>query len=257
MNLPKIPFVSVASFLLLALILWLVPFGFSATILHSWWTNTAYILTESAGVNGTLLGIFVACYFYTVQEIGFKNKMLVFAKAMVGLIAIICLFAISNEFLTKPYFKYQRPSHLYVLQKLHLEAKIDSLYQLPKEQRALWFRQKTQEEAKKFAEINPKVLEHWLHEAGYSFPSGHTFNAYLLACIFAFGIQNNSKSKRWQAFYYLPFLWAISVGISRVSLGVHTPQDVCTGALLGIVFGNILLSIDHSRHWITHKKQIT
>jgi membrane-associated phospholipid phosphatase len=78
-----------------------------------------------------------------------------------------------------------------------------------------------------------------------------------LACIFAFGIKNNSKIKQWQAFYFLPFLWAISVGISRVSLGVHTLQDVCTGALLGILIGNILLTIDHSRHWITHKKQIT
>jgi phosphatidylglycerophosphatase B len=257
MNLPKIRLVSAASVLLMVVILLIIPFGFSATIMHSLWTNTAYILTESAGVNGTLLGIFVACYLYTVQEIGFKNKMQVFAKAMVGLIAIISLFAISNEYLTKPYFRFQRPSHVYVLQKLHLEAKIDSLYQLPKEQRALWFRQKIQEEAKKFAEINPMVLEHWLNEAGFSFPSGHTFNAFLLACIFAFGIKNNSKIKQWQAFYFLPFLWAISVGISRVSLGVHTLQDVCTGALLGIIIGNILLTIDHSRHWITHKKQIT
>ena len=238
----------------MALILLLIPFGFSATILHSWWTNTAYILTESAGVNGTLLGIFVACYLYTIQEIGFKNKIIVFSKSMIGLMLIISLFAISNEYLTKPYFKFQRPSHLYLLQKLHLESKIDSIYHLSKEERALWFRQKTQEEAKIFAEINPRVLEHWLNEAGYSFPSGHTFNAFLLACIFAFGIKNNSKIKSWQSLYLLPFIWAIGVGISRVSLGVHTLQDVCTGALLGVLIGNILLKVDQSRNWITHKK---
>jgi len=257
MNLPKIRLASAMSVLLLAAILVLFPLGFSAIFSNNWWTNTAYVLTESAGVNGTLLGIFVACYFYTVQEIGFKNKMQVFAKAMVGLMAIISLFALTNEFLTKPYFRYQRPSHVYLLQKLHLEQKLDSVYHLSKEERALWFRQKTQQETKVFADINPRVLEHWLQEAGFSFPSGHTFNAFLLACIFAFGIRNNSKSKQWQAFYFLPFLWAISVGISRVSLGVHTLQDVCTGALLGILIGNILLTIDHSRHWITHKKQIT
>ena len=73
----------------MALILWLVPFGFSATVLHSWWTNTAYVLTESAGVNGTLLGIFVACYLYTIQEIGFKNKIFVFSKSMFGLMLIM------------------------------------------------------------------------------------------------------------------------------------------------------------------------
>ena len=173
---------------------------------------------------------------------------------MIGLMIIISLFAISNEYLTKPYFKFQRPSHLYLLQKLHLESKIDSIYHLSKEERALWFRQKTQEEAKIFAEINPRVLEHWLNEAGYSFPSGHTFNAFLLACIFAFGIKNNSKIKSWQSLYLLPFIWAIGVGISRVSLGVHTLQDVCTGALLGVLIGNILLKVDQSRNWITHKK---
>lgn len=58
----------------------------------------------------------------------------------------------------------------------------------------------------------------------FSFPSGHTMAAFLLAglgCLF-FGSAA------------LPlYLWATAVGISRVILGVHFPTDILAGALLG------------------------
>jgi len=59
----------------------------------------------------------------------------------------------------------------------------------------------------------------------FSFPSGHTSAAFLLASIFLV--------------YTTPaigtalFLWACLVGLSRLILGVHFPADILAGATLG------------------------
>lgn len=64
----------------------------------------------------------------------------------------------------------------------------------------------------------------------FSFPSGHTMAAFLLAglAITYFGSSA-----------YLLYIWACAVGVSRVILGVHFPTDIVAGATLGslIAFG--------------------
>lgn len=60
----------------------------------------------------------------------------------------------------------------------------------------------------------------------FSFPSGHTSAAFLVA---------------WSIVYAYPWTlpvlipWAISVGVARVLLGVHFPTDTVAGAFLGSV----------------------
>ncbi|MBX2884708.1 MAG: phosphatase PAP2 family protein [Granulosicoccus sp.] len=59
----------------------------------------------------------------------------------------------------------------------------------------------------------------------FSFPSGHTSAAFLLASLI---------------FDIAPllgvglFIWASGVGLSRVILGVHFPSDIAAGAVLGL-----------------------
>ncbi|MBL7772357.1 MAG: phosphatase PAP2 family protein [Chitinophagaceae bacterium] len=63
-------------------------------------------------------------------------------------------------------------------------------------------------------------------ERHYSFPSGHTSNAFCVA---------TSLSLNYRKWYVaLPaFAWAAGVGYSRMHLGMHYPSDVLAGALLG------------------------
>ena len=64
--------------------------------------------------------------------------------------------------------------------------------------------------------------------AGYSFPSGHTTSA-----VATFGsIAATAKHKKTAWFCVI---LAMMVGLSRMYMGVHTPQDVLVGALTSVV----------------------
>lgn len=64
------------------------------------------------------------------------------------------------------------------------------------------------------------------NERAYSFPSGHTSNAFVAA---------TSLSLQMPKWYVIvpSYAWAAAVGYSRMHLGVHYPSDVLGGALLG------------------------
>lgn len=64
----------------------------------------------------------------------------------------------------------------------------------------------------------------------FSFPSGHTSAAFLVAILA--GSLHPAAS--------IPLLaWAAAVGVSRLCLAVHYPSDVLAGALLGGVIGRL------------------
>ena len=66
---------------------------------------------------------------------------------------------------------------------------------------------------------------------GYSFPSNHATFAFLAAVVMS------KYFKRW----YLFFLAACLVVVSRVYLGVHFPSDVLAGAGIGAFLGYLLV----------------
>lgn len=77
--------------------------------------------------------------------------------------------------------------------------------------------------------------------AGYSFPSGHTANAAA-----AYGGLAHGKSTKW----YLKLLaWVLValIGISRMYLGVHTPQDVLVSLVITVV---LIFAMDRLAAWL-------
>lgn len=58
----------------------------------------------------------------------------------------------------------------------------------------------------------------------YSFPSGHTTAGFTIATVLSLNIPS---------FSILFYLIAITIGISRMYLGVHYPTDVAAGIILG------------------------
>lgn len=79
---------------------------------------------------------------------------------------------------------------------------------------------------------------------GYSFPSGHTSDAFSLA---------TSVTLAYPKWYIIvpAFAWASAVGYSRMDLGVHYPSDVLMGAVTGA--GSAYLCYK-GQQWL-HKKR--
>ncbi len=88
--------------------------------------------------------------------------------------------------------------------------------------------------------INTKVWKHWLNETGYSFPSGHSVNAFLMAIVFSYLLLlrfHNITSVH----IALIYLWAFLIAYSRILLGVHSSLDITLGAIWGSVIGFLLI----------------
>lgn len=73
---------------------------------------------------------------------------------------------------------------------------------------------------------HPTDITKYTKAGSYSFPSGHTSMAFCTA---------TSISLLYPKWYIIvpAYLWAGSIGYSRMYLGVHYPSDVLAGALVG------------------------
>lgn len=83
-----------------------------------------------------------------------------------------------------------------------------------------------------------------INERGYSFPSGHSMVSMAFYGFLIYLIYKNVKNKylKWSLITILGVL-IISIGISRIYLGVHYTSDVLAGFLIAISYLIIYISI--------------
>ncbi len=86
-------------------------------------------------------------------------------------------------------------------------------------------------------QLSDRVRAHWIHETGYSFPSGHSTAAMTVATLLvAFGVAWLRGWRRLVAVVFVP-TWAVAVAYSPLLLEVHTAADAIAGTLAGFGWG--------------------
>ena len=240
-------------FALMLALVWPAPLAFTATSAGSKWMHVAYALTESGGKYGTAAIIVLTSLFYSLRFERKRDKTLNFFKSLIALGAFLGIFAFANEHLIKKAARIPRPSHLYIFEQAKATMPVDSLYRFESAERHKLLRGLIETQAAVFAQVDEKVLSHWIEEDGYSFPSGHSFNAFLLASVLCFSLQR-SRTRLANYFYLLPPAWAVSVAVSRVAIGAHSALDVSFGALMGVLVALGFLYFDNTRRLILQKQ---
>jgi phosphatidylglycerophosphatase B len=250
--LKKVILTSFIFYSILLLVIWLTPIAFSAIQVNSFKSDLAYVVTSSGGVVYVLLITLVTAFVFAFRSHLNLHIILKFIKQFGILFLMLAFFALMNEFVIKDIAKLARPSHSFVYAHASHEMELTQFYELEVRQRQLVLQRMIEGSPYLKNNIDHKVLTHWVEEAGYSFPSGHSFNAFLLATVLAFSILR-SRKLHLNKYYFVPYIWAVSIGISRVALGAHSAIDVTFGAAMGIFFGALLLYFETSRNFILHR----
>ena len=77
----------------------------------------------------------------------------------------------------------------------------------------------------------------------YSFPSGHTLISTVFYLTLAYMLVNNKNKNEKKLTYFYMFLLILSVGFSRIYLGVHFFTDVTFGLIYGLLIHKLSTGI--------------
>ena len=162
-------------------------------------------------------------------------------EALVHIVVLSLLLAGGaslNEYVIKPGLAVHRPNIVLLADERVLEMTAERLYaSMDKQERRDHLRRVLMDSDAEVLSLSPKVREQWIHEAGYSLPSGHAFAAMMLVAYFLLASTASKRRHHW-IYWLLPW-WGVAIGWSRVLLQVHRPVDVIVGGLMGIVFGAV------------------
>ena len=146
------------------------------------------------------------------------------------------LGAVLNEYAVKPVLNTPRPNIAELAQRGLLPGSPEAFYSITdKAQRSEQLR-RVLGAAQARLPMSPGVRAHWIEETGFSFPSGHSTAAMLVATFF-FCMTALLVGRRRRVVLLAMLPWALAVCYARPVLRVHRPIDITLGALQGILLG--------------------
>lgn len=229
-----------SGFFILIFIVFLFPIGFSeyrsSDTLAPFW----YRITLTGGVCGGMVIIFFILIYLFIhfRKNSEKMRSIYFLLGMITFIEI--LSAGATLYCFKDIFQYPRPSQLYFVEKGFIENSGKEYFVMPPDEKRKYLREILAENSNKLENIYPPILNSWINDNGFSFPSGHAQTSFLLGTIIAFVIYKTYSKKY---YFLIPLIWAILVAVSRVVIGVHYPIDVSAGAFIGLITGLSVISL--------------
>lgn len=97
-----------------------------------------------------------------------------------------------------------------------------------------------------FLRARPDEVLHMVEQGGYSFPSGHSVSALIVYGLLAYLIRKHCKNPVLKnVLSVICGVLSITIGLSRIYIGVHWPTDVFAGlAIGGVVLMMAMIIID-------------
>ena len=92
-----------------------------------------------------------------------------------------------------------------------------------------------------FARPRPEVVPHLVEVTSLSFPSGHSMNSAIVYLTLAVLLARSFTERKLRAFTIgVAVLLVLTIGFSRIYLGVHYPSDVLAGWSIGAAWALVM-----------------
>lgn len=94
----------------------------------------------------------------------------------------------------------------------------------------------------------PQTFEHLVQSYSASFPSAHSLYATVLKNFIMLFVYKDLRYTYRTILMHVIFLWAITMGVSRVHLAIHCPSDVLAGWGIGFIWAGLLYLCYQQKH---------
>ncbi|MBL8007538.1 MAG: phosphatase PAP2 family protein [Ignavibacteria bacterium] len=234
--------VTAGAVLVMALILYIMPAETiqyrNSDFLAPFWHE----VTQSGGFTGGLV-IFIFLIAYLAGHFRKSSGKYSDLILIISIIFFAYVFSAGiTEYILKDIYKKPRPYYHILSEKGYLRNGSQTFITMPYGERKKYLRENINLNDEKLSDVYSPVLNDWIYEAGFSFPSGHAHISFFWGTVISFFIFFMLK-KKYKSLFIIPYIWSVLVCISRVVTGFHYSADVIAGSVTGALTGLIIVSL--------------